>query len=504
MSNGRNLSIIFCFFARESNRKRARGGCRALLGNRSLTSISVYFGRSRGNTMRSSLFVCGIILSSLPASAQVRQQAAPEPPAVKFPLQVSKDRRYLMGQDRLPFLIVGDTAWSLIADLKEADIKAYLDDRHKRGFNAIVVNLLEHKFATNAPRNRAGLEPFMKTGDFATPNTEYFDFAHRVVGWANERGISVWLAPAYLGWNGGDEGFFQEINAGGRAKLQAYGKFVGERFKDSANIVWLLGGDYAAPKQHQWAISDLAQGIKAAGAKQLMTVHGGQQSAVDVLGDQDWIDINTTYSYDKDLLRLYRKDYERKTVRPFVLIESTYENEHGSTPEQVRRQAYWAMTCGACGQFLGNNPIWHFDGPGLFKAPRGWRAELDGTGSRDIARLRTAFVNRPWHELVPDRKNTLVTKGIGEGTGTITAATTRDNGLAMIYIPSTGREARELSVDLGRFPRGVRASWFNPTDGGYRPAADGALANTRISALRTPGDNGTRTNDWLLIIESKK
>jgi hypothetical protein len=247
----------------------------------------------RGNSMRSSLFVCGIILSSLPASAQERQQAGPERLAVKFPLQVSKDRRHLMGQDRLPFLIVGDTAWSLIVDLKEADIKAYLDDRHKRGFNAIVVNLLEHKFATNAPRNRAGLEPFMKTGDFATPNTEYFDFAHRVVGWANERGISVWLAPAYLGWNGGDEGFFQEIKAGGRDKLKAYGKFIGERFKDSANIVWLLGGDYAVPKQHQWAISDLANAIKAGGAKQLMTVHGGQQSAVDVLGDQDWIDINT-------------------------------------------------------------------------------------------------------------------------------------------------------------------------------------------------------------------
>jgi len=122
-----------------------------------------------------------------------------------------------MGQDRRPFLIVGDTAWSLIVDLKEADIKAYLDDRHKRGFNAIIVNLLEHKFATNAPRNRAGLEPFTKTGDFATPNTEYFDFAHRVVGWANERGISVWLAPAYLGSNGGDEGFFQEIKRPKRA-----------------------------------------------------------------------------------------------------------------------------------------------------------------------------------------------------------------------------------------------------------------------------------------------
>jgi hypothetical protein len=405
-------------------------------------------------------------------------------------------------QNDLPFLVVGDSAWSLIVDPEEADVKSYLDARQVGGFNSILVNLLEHKFARRAPRTCAGLEPFLKTGDFATPNPKYFDFAHEVSQWASARGICVWLCAAYLGWNGGDEGFFQEIKAGGQDKLKTYGEFLGERFKDLPNIIWVLGGDYAVPKEHHWTITDLAAAIRTGGAKQLMTIHGGQQSAVDVVGDQDWIDISTTYSYEKELFRVYRKDYERKKERPFVLIEAIYENEHGSTPEQIRRQAYWAMTSGACGQFFGNNPTWHFNGPGLFPAPRGWRADLDGTGSRDMSRLRSAFIQRDWQRLVPDFKNALVVRGVGEGVATITAAATPDGKLAMVYVPATGREGRDFTVDLGRLSGPVTSLWFNPTNGETKPLANTALANRGTHQFQTPGDNGTKTNDWLLVLEA--
>ena len=234
----------------------------------------------------------------------------------------------------------------------------------------------------------------------------------------------MWLCPAYLGWGGGDQGFFQEIKAGGVEKLKAYGEFLGARFEDCPNVVWMIGGDFKLPEEHHWAINVLAEAIRTGGAKQLMTVHGGVQSAVDVVGEQPWIDINNTYSYDAEIFRLYRKDYRRTKTRPFVLIESTYENEHNSTPGQVRRQAYWALTCGACGQFFGNNPIWHFDGPGLFEAKKSWQKELDSTGSRDMARLKTAFLDRPWHRLTPDFENRLVKRGSGDGIGTVTAAVT--------------------------------------------------------------------------------
>lgn len=101
--------------------------------------------------------------------------------AVTLPLKVSANRRYLVDQQDKPFLIVGDTAWSLIVDLSESDIKMYLDDRSRRGFNSIIVNLIEHQFSTDPPRTKAGIEPFKTSGDFSTPNPAYFDFAREVI-----------------------------------------------------------------------------------------------------------------------------------------------------------------------------------------------------------------------------------------------------------------------------------------------------------------------------------
>ncbi len=186
--------------------------------------------------------------------------AAPQPGvdgratgAVRFPLRVSADHRHLEDQAGRPFMVVGDTAWSLVAQLSADDIERYLDDRARRGFNAVIVNLIEHKFASRAPANRHGdaaLPVARRT--FKRPNPAVFDFAHRAIAHAARRGVSVWLCPAYLGWGGGDEGFFREINAAGPDALRSYGEFVGKRFSDLPNLVWMPGGDYALPPSERW------------------------------------------------------------------------------------------------------------------------------------------------------------------------------------------------------------------------------------------------------------
>lgn len=142
-----------------------------------------------------------------------------------LPLKVSDNGRYLVDQKNQPFLVVGDTAWSLIAQLEGQDIDRYLEDRQNRGFNSIIVNLIEHKFCNTPPKSRSGLAPFNPPGDFSAPNVDYFELARNIVQRANQRGI-VWLVPAYLGYAGGDEGFFRDMKAGGQAKLRAYGRFV--------------------------------------------------------------------------------------------------------------------------------------------------------------------------------------------------------------------------------------------------------------------------------------
>jgi hypothetical protein len=74
------------------------------------------------------------------------------PPA--YPLKKSETGRFLVDQRGKPFLVLGDSAWSLIAQLGDKEIDQYLDDRAKRGFNCLIVNLIEHQFCTNAPATR--------------------------------------------------------------------------------------------------------------------------------------------------------------------------------------------------------------------------------------------------------------------------------------------------------------------------------------------------------------
>ena len=68
--------------------------------------------------------------------AKARQGAAVRT-AVAYPLKASANGRYLVDQNNLPFLIVGDSPQSLIGNLSEADAAIYFADRQLRGFNAL-------------------------------------------------------------------------------------------------------------------------------------------------------------------------------------------------------------------------------------------------------------------------------------------------------------------------------------------------------------------------------
>ena len=112
------------------------------------------------------------------------------PSTVAFPLKIAPDQRHLLDQNDRPFLIVGDTPWSLITGITKADAETYLEDRRQRGFNAIIVNIVEHWY--NGPLTRDGQAPFAKRNgyyDFAQPNEAYFAHVDYVLNLARNKGI---------------------------------------------------------------------------------------------------------------------------------------------------------------------------------------------------------------------------------------------------------------------------------------------------------------------------
>lgn len=92
------------------------------------------------------------------------------------PLRVSDNGRYIEAAGGTPFLLHGDTGWSLIVQRFKEEIKEYMQNRRQMGFNAILLNLIECFLADRPPKNKAGYEPFTQSGDFSTPNE--LNFAH--------------------------------------------------------------------------------------------------------------------------------------------------------------------------------------------------------------------------------------------------------------------------------------------------------------------------------------
>lgn len=427
--------------------------------------------------------------------------------AADFPLQVGASNRYLVDHAGIPFLIQGDSPWSLIIALNNAEVTQYLDDRKARGFNTILVNLIEHKFNGSgnpnpAPINRAGQAPFLTPGNFSTPNEAYFANADWVIDQAAARGMAVILFPCYVGYPGSGEGWYNEMLSNGTTKCFQYGQYLGNRYKNKPNIVWAMYGDHNPPAGADGAaiqpmVDALISGIQSTDTNHIFTAHLQRRTDVRtaLAGDASWLQLNTAYT-DPLTYTGALTAYSQTPVMPFFLIESYYEGETYSgqagpiSPATVRAQAYWANLSGAAGQMFGNNPLWAFDS--------GWQANLNSVGANDMTRANALFTSRSWTNLVPDSTHVVLTAGYGNyGDATyVSAARTTDGSTLIAYLPAGGTITVNLSKISGLR---ARAWWYDPRKG--NPTIIGDFPTNDSMSFLAP----TR-EDWVLVIDdtSKK
>jgi hypothetical protein len=406
------------------------------------------------------LLLAGCFLSAGASAALACATASGPGGDQAFPLKVQPHKRYLLDANDRPFFINGDSAWSLIAQLSKEDAEFYMQDRRSRGFNTILVNLIEHRFADKAPADIYGDKPFKVDGDFATPNEAYFAHADWVLRRACELGLMVLLAPSYAGNNGGDEGWYGEMTHSGPEKLLDYGRFLGRRYAGLDNIIWVQGGDYNPPDKG--LVRAIATGIREADPGALQTAHGGPgTAALDYWRGEPWLDINNVYTYGP-VWEATVTQYLHGGTMPLFLMESAYENEHGADEQRVRVQAYQAVLSGASGHVFGNNPLWYFDGPGLYPAPVTWKQALDGPGSRSMSRLAGIMASVKWWLLEPDVDGRLLVGGRGGEKAHVAAARASDRSFALVYLPTS----KDVTIDLGQLAgQRIAARWRDPTSG---------------------------------------
>src|SRR3954470_22105852 len=78
-------------------------------------------------------FIVATVLLAWPASVSA---------AVLFPLKPSANNRYLVDQNNVPFLMVGDSPQALIGNLSKAQAREFMNNRRDYGVNTLWINLL--------------------------------------------------------------------------------------------------------------------------------------------------------------------------------------------------------------------------------------------------------------------------------------------------------------------------------------------------------------------------
>jgi hypothetical protein len=317
------------------------------------------------------VILCLLLLSS---SALIHAQIKP--------LKISENKRFLVTTDGKPFFWLGDTAWELFHRLNREEADRYLKNRADKGFTVIQAVALAELDGLNDPNpyghrpllNNDPTKPDVKDG----ASNDYWDHVDYIVKKAESLGLYIGLLPTWgdkynKKWGVGPE-IFTPQNA------QAYGEWLGKRYKNATNIIWILGGDRPLENEtHKEVNRALARGLRTGdGGAHLLTFHptGGNGSS-EHLHNDDWLDFNMrqnghvaefTGRYDKT-----RVDYDRTPTKPVLDGEPIYEDhpvsfkakELGhSVATDVRRPLYWNLFTGAFGHTYGHHSVWQMWQPG--------------------------------------------------------------------------------------------------------------------------------------------
>jgi len=407
-----------------------------------------------------------------------------------LPVQVAPEGGYFVDGTGKPLLFHGWCAGPLLVAVDFAEASRFLDDRAAEGITALAVDLVSASGA-GWRASRSGGYPF--DGGIARPRDEYFEPAISFVRAARERGMTVFMQALPLGSRvrldprrtDDSLGCLSALLDAGESGASAYGRFLAERFGAADNIIWVLGGSDTTPDAVP-LLRVIADQLAAAIPGAIIAAQGRPDDRFfEMFENETWPALHALTSYEVPH-QVIREERARRPDLPAVLLDSTYENEWGATPDMIRRQSYWAITGGACGQFAGSTLIT----PGSAPADAEARSSM---ATRDHSRALSFLEKLPWWKLrAANYTDDLVAGGVGQhwGVNTCTAATTAERDLAVVYVPTS----RPIDIDFSKLAMGqyiVRT--FQPGSGDVGPARTFRAAGAWT--IEPPGDS-----DWALVI----
>ena len=436
-------------------------------------------------------------------------------------ITVSHNQRFLMTEGGEPFFWLADTAWELFHRLSYAEAEHYLETRRRQGFNVIQAVLLAELDGLHTP-NPNGRVPLC--GDDPTrPNELYFQDVDAIIRLAAQKGLYIGLLPTWGDKvHGGLWGVGPVVFEVENARI--YGKFLGQRYRDDNNILWILGGDRPADGYESlWAA--MTEGItEGLGYKPFFTYHPrGGSSSSEWLQDSDWLAMHMLQSghvlLNSPNWEMIRADYERYPTRPVLDGEPCYEG-HPIDPflrkwqpdfgrfsdYDVRKLAYRAIFSGACGHTYGHHSVWQCwtlqREPINFPMPT-WEEAILQSGATQLMHLKNLMLSRPYFSRIPAQSILPDLQEPPRADNSIHfdpsraayACVTRcaEGSYAMVYFPNAEQSQR---VDLSNLTGKVTAWWYDPRNG--KAHLIGEYPNEMVtftSPLAGP--------DWVLVLDSQ-
>ncbi len=375
------------------------------------------------------------------------------------PVRVSDSGRYLVDAAGRPFFWMGDTAWPLFSQYPLQDAVRYLQNRAAKGFT-VIQGVLAWGSGTGMENqqphpNETGHRPWVETPD--RPDPVYFEQVDRLLDEAERLGLVLAMLPTW-GYYVMDSRLFDEHSA------RVYGRFLGERYRNRPNLIWVSGGD-RIPTGRESVYRALAYGLREGDlGTHLITYHPcGGRSSSQFFHQDDWLDFNMieTWTDWPKVYPMVLADAFLLPLKPVVLGEGAYENgpEYPLgpiTPLIVRRQAWWAFMAGGFITY-GQDRMWRMG--------EGWTETFDTPGAWHMQLFKRIATSRPWWERIPDQS--IFASGVSSERTLNAAVRAPDGSWAMLYLSSQCHVLVHLDKILTRL---VRCTWVNPATGEERDA----------------------------------
>jgi hypothetical protein len=418
---------------------------------------------------------------------------------------ISDNHRYLLKNGK-PFYWLGDTGWELFHRLNKDEVNEYFKKRAEQGFTIIQAVVLAEINGLDSP-NANGDKPLIND-DPTKPNEAYFKFVDEVVDMANDYNLNIAMLPTWGDkvfkdrWGTGPE-IFNTTNA------KIYGEWIGNRYKNKTNIIWVLGGDRLPRNANDVAIwNAMGEGIMhATNNKAIITFHPQpcDSGSATWFHHEAWLAFNmfqNGHCRDLDVYNKIQLAYNMQPTKPVIDGESLYEDHPvcfnakdlgTSSAYDVRKYAYLDVFAGAFGNTYGCHDIWQFystkhepiNGPHVY-----WQQALDLPGANQMKYVRRLMESHPMPERIPDQSiieenNTLPSERI---------QATRGNNYAFIY----SSEGKPFTVILNKISGNtLHAYWYNPRNG--KTTEIGKFSNSNPKKFIPP--SGGYGQDWVLVID---